>query len=322
MDKPTISLLRKQCYIDGAWVGEPALSVTNPATGAEIAKVPLMSAKQTQDAITAAERAFPAWSKMLAKDRSKILRNWFDLMIEHADELALLMTMEQGKPLAEAKGEVVYAASFIEFFAEEAKRINGETIPTFKDGARVICIKQPIGVVAAISPWNFPAAMITRKAGPALAVGCTMVVKPASETPLTALALAELGERAGIPKGVFNVITGKASVIGKCTTRHCLTTSNVKLSQYMRSSTSRGVSPWLRMSRLVSSRRRRDRCKRNLPVRPLPMLISMAHTASHPRMALKCMPACTSTRSDPAQAMRSCKRSNVAGLPRLTSLRL
>ncbi len=214
MDKPTISLLKKQCYIDGTWVGEPALSVTNPATGAEVAKVPLMSAQQTEDAIKAASRAFPAWSKMLAKDRSKILRNWFNLMIEHADELALLMTIEQGKPLAEAKGEVVYAASFIEFFAEEAKRINGETIPTFKDGARVVCIKQPIGVVAAISPWNFPAAMITRKAGPALAVGCTMVVKPASETPLTALALAELGERAGIPKGVFNVITGKASVIG------------------------------------------------------------------------------------------------------------
>ena len=214
MDKPTISLLKKQCYVVGQWIGEPALSVTNPATGTEVAKVPLMTAKQTDDAIKAAERAFPAWSKMLAKDRSKILRTWFNLMIEHADELALLMTMEQGKPLAEAKGEVVYAASFIEFFAEEAKRINGETIPTFKDGARVVCIKQPIGVVAAISPWNFPAAMITRKAGPALAVGCTMVVKPASETPLTALALAELGERAGLPKGVFNVITGKASVIG------------------------------------------------------------------------------------------------------------
>jgi succinate-semialdehyde dehydrogenase / glutarate-semialdehyde dehydrogenase len=214
MDKPTISLLRKHCYIDGKWVGEPALSVTNPATGAEVAKVPFATAKQTEEAIAAAERALPAWSKMLAKDRSRILRNWFNLMVEHADELALLMTMEQGKPLAEAKGEVMYAASFIEFFAEEAKRINGETIPTFKDGTRVICIKQPIGVVAAITPWNFPAAMITRKAGPALAVGCTMVVKPASETPLTALAMAELGERAGIPKGVLNVITGKASVIG------------------------------------------------------------------------------------------------------------
>jgi succinate-semialdehyde dehydrogenase/glutarate-semialdehyde dehydrogenase len=214
MDKRTISLLKKQCYVDGQWVGEPALAVTNPATGDEIAKVPLTSAAGTREAIAAAERAFPAWSRMLAKDRSKILRKWFDLMVEHADELALLMTIEQGKPLAEARGEVIYAASFIEFFAEEAKRINGETIPTFKDGARVVCIKQPVGVVAAITPWNFPAAMITRKAGPALAVGCTMIVKPASETPLTALALAELGHRAGIPKGVLNVITGRASVIG------------------------------------------------------------------------------------------------------------
>ncbi len=214
MDKPVISLLRKQCYVDGQWVGEPALPVTNPATGAEIAKVPMTDTKGTRAAIEAAERALPAWSKMLAKDRSKILRKWFDLQIEFADELALLMTLEQGKPLAEAKGEVIYAASFVEYFAEEAKRIYGETIPTPKADARVVCIKQPIGVVAAITPWNFPAAMITRKVGPALAVGCTVVCKPASETPLTALALAELGARAGIPKGVFNVITGKASVIG------------------------------------------------------------------------------------------------------------
>ncbi len=214
MDKPVISLLRRQCYVDGQWVGEPALPVTNPATGAELAKVPLTDARGTQAAIAAAERAFPAWSKMLAKERAKILRRWFDLQIEFADELAMLMTLEQGKPLAEAKGEVVYAASFVEFFAEEAKRVYGETIPTPKADARVVCIKQPIGVVAAITPWNFPAAMITRKVGPALAVGCTVVCKPASETPLTALALAELGARAGIPKGVFNVITGKASVIG------------------------------------------------------------------------------------------------------------
>ena len=214
MDKQAISLLRRQCYVDGQWVGEPALPVTNPATGAEIAKVPLTDARGAQSAIAAAERAFPTWSRMLAKDRAKILRRWFDLQIEYADELAMLMTLEQGKPLAEAKGEVVYAASFVEFFAEEAKRIYGETIPTSKADARVVCIKQPIGVVAAITPWNFPAAMITRKVGPALAVGCTVVCKPASETPLTALALAELGARAGIPKGVFNVITGKASVIG------------------------------------------------------------------------------------------------------------
>ena len=214
MNKRVMSLLKKQCYVDGQWVGEPALPVTNPANGEEIAKVPLLGAKETKAAIAAAERAFPAWSKMLAKDRSKILRRWYDLMIEHADELAALMTAEQGKPLAEAKGEVVYAASFVEFFAEEAKRIYGETIPTAKADARIVCIKQPIGVVGAITPWNFPAAMITRKVGPALAVGCTIVVKPASETPLTALALAELGERAGIPKGVLNVITGKASVVG------------------------------------------------------------------------------------------------------------
>jgi succinate-semialdehyde dehydrogenase / glutarate-semialdehyde dehydrogenase len=214
MDKPVISLLKSQAYIDGQWVGEPELPVTNPATGDEIAKVPLLDAKETKAAIAAAERAFPSWSTMLAKDRAKILRRWYELQVAHADELALLMTTEQGKPLAEAKGEVMYAAAFVEFFAEEAKRIYGETVPTFKPDARIVCVKQPVGVVAAITPWNFPAAMITRKVAPALAVGCTVVVKPASETPLTALALAELAERAGFPKGVLNVITGKASVIG------------------------------------------------------------------------------------------------------------
>ena len=214
MDKPVVSLLKTQCYVDGRWVGKPELPVTNPANGDEIAKVPMTSAEGTREAIAAAERALPEWSAMLAKDRAKILRKWFDLQIEYADELALLMSSEQGKPVTEARGEVVYAASFTEFFAEEAKRINGETIPTFKKDARIVCIKQPIGVVAAITPWNFPAAMITRKVSPALAAGCTVVCKPASETPLTALALAELGERAGIPKGVFNVVTGKASVIG------------------------------------------------------------------------------------------------------------
>ncbi len=214
MDKPVVSLLKTQCYVDGRWVGKPELSVTNPANGEEIAKVPMTSAEGTREAIAAAERALPEWSAMLAKDRAKILRRWFELQIEYADELALLMSTEQGKPVTEAKGEVVYAASFTEFFSEEAKRINGETIPTFKKDARIVCIKQPVGVVAAITPWNFPAAMITRKVSPALAVGCTVVCKPASETPLTALALAELGERAGIPKGVFNVVTGKASVIG------------------------------------------------------------------------------------------------------------
>ena len=214
MDKPTI-LAKNQCYLDGQWVGEPKLPVTNKATGDIMARVPEFGEAETREAIAAANRAFPKWSKLLAKERSKLVRRWYDLIVEHANELALLLTNEQGKPLAEAKGEILYAAGFIEFFAEEAQRINGETIPTFKSDARIVVIKQPVGVVAAITPWNFPAAMITRKAGPALAVGCTMVLKPASETPLTALALAALAEKAGIPKGVFNVITGKASVIGK-----------------------------------------------------------------------------------------------------------
>jgi succinate-semialdehyde dehydrogenase / glutarate-semialdehyde dehydrogenase len=215
MDKPTITIAKNQCYVDGQWVGEPKLPVTNKATGDIMARVPEFGEAETREAIAAANRAFPKWSKLLAKERSKLVRRWYDLIVEHANELALLLTNEQGKPLAEAKGEILYAAGFIEFFAEEAKRINGETIPTFKSDARIVVIKQPVGVVAAITPWNFPAAMITRKAGPALAVGCTMVLKPASETPLTALALAALAEKAGIPKGVFNVITGKASVIGK-----------------------------------------------------------------------------------------------------------
>jgi succinate-semialdehyde dehydrogenase / glutarate-semialdehyde dehydrogenase len=215
MDKPTITLARNKCYVDGQWVGEPKVPVTNKATGDVMARVPDFGEAETRAAIEAANRAFPGWSKLLAKDRARLVRRWYDLIVEHADELALLLTNEQGKPLAEAKGEILYAAGFIEFAAEEAKRIYGETIPTFKADARIVVVKQPVGVVAAITPWNFPAAMITRKAGPALAVGCTMVVKPASETPLTALALAALAEMAGIPKGVFNVVTGKASAIGK-----------------------------------------------------------------------------------------------------------
>src|SRR5262245_13804050 len=215
MDKPTISLARNKCYVDGQWVGEPKVPVTNKATGDIMARVPDFGEAETRRAIEAASRAFPGWSKMLAKERSKRIRKWFDLMMENADELALLLTNEQGKPLAEAKGEIVYAAGFVELFAEEAKRVYGETIPTFKTDARIVVIKQPVGVVAAITPWNFPAAMITRKVAPALAVGCTVVCKPASETPLTALALAELADQAGIPKGVFNVVTGKASAIGK-----------------------------------------------------------------------------------------------------------
>jgi succinate-semialdehyde dehydrogenase/glutarate-semialdehyde dehydrogenase len=215
MDKPTITLARNKCYVDGQWIGEPKVPVTNKATGDIMARVPDFGETETRAAIAAAERAFPGWSKMLAKERSKIVRRWYELIMEHADELALLLTNEQGKPLAEAKGEIVYGAGFVEFFAEEAKRINGETIPTFKSDARIVVIKQPVGVVAAITPWNFPCAMITRKVAPALAVGCTVVCKPASETPLSALALAELAERAGMPKGVFNVITGKAGAIGK-----------------------------------------------------------------------------------------------------------
>ncbi len=214
MDQRVDTLIRKQCYVDGQWIGEPKLSVTNPANGEEIAKVPLFGAAETKHAIEAAEKAFKTWSKTTAKERSALLRRWYNLIIENTDKIAAIMTAEQGKPLAEAKGEVVYAANFIEFFAEEAKRIYGETIPTFKADSRIVVIKQPVGVVAAITPWNFPAAMITRKAGPALAVGCTVVVKPASETPLTALALAELAHQAGIPRGVFNVITGKARDIG------------------------------------------------------------------------------------------------------------
>ena len=186
------TLLKSQCLIDGAWVGEGVDPIDNPATGAVIAKVPRFGHAETVRAIEAAERAFGPWAKMLPKERAKILRRWFDLMIANRDDIALIMTSEQGKPLAEARGEVDYAAGFVEFFGEEAKRIYGEINPTYRADSRILVIKQPIGVVAAITPWNFPAAMITRKVAPALAVGCTAVVKPAPETPLTALALAEL----------------------------------------------------------------------------------------------------------------------------------
>ncbi|MFA5902153.1 MAG: NAD-dependent succinate-semialdehyde dehydrogenase [Hyphomicrobium sp.] len=209
MDKSLTSLIRNQAFIDGAWVGEPSTPVVDKATGEEITRVPELGAAETNLAIEAAHRAFPAWSKLLAKERSKILRRWYDLIVEHADELALLLTREQGKPLAEARGEIIYGANFVELFAEEAKRVYGETIPTHKADARVIVMKQPIGVVGAITPWNFPSAMITRKVSPALAAGCTVVVKPAEDTPLSALALAELAQRAGVPKGVFNVVTAK-----------------------------------------------------------------------------------------------------------------
>lgn len=208
------TLLRDQCYVDGAWIGKGTDPVENPATGEVLAKVPRMGADEATAAVAAAHAAFPAWSKRTAKDRSAILKKWQELILAHKEDLALIMTSEQGKPLAEAKGEIEFSASFVELFAEEAKRIYGETIPAPRVDSRVIVLKQPIGVIAAITPWNFPAAMITRKLAPAIAVGCTAVLKPAPETPLTALALIELAHRAGIPKGVVNVITGDAPAIG------------------------------------------------------------------------------------------------------------
>ena len=210
-------LFRQQCYIDGAWVdadkGE-TIDVTNPADNGKLGSVPKMGASETRRAIEAANAAFPAWRAKTAKERANILRKLFDLMLANQDDLAALMTAEQGKPLTEAKGEVAYSASFIEWFAEEGKRVYGDTIPGHQADKRIVVTKEPIGVVGAITPWNFPSAMITRKAGPALAAGCTVVLKPASATPYSALALAELAERAGVPKGVFNVVTGSASAIG------------------------------------------------------------------------------------------------------------
>ncbi|MEZ4364528.1 MAG: NAD-dependent succinate-semialdehyde dehydrogenase [Kofleriaceae bacterium] len=216
-------LLRERCYVDGAWV--PAtdgatIAVTDPSTGRRLGDVPRLGAADVRAAIDAASAALPAWRARTAKERSAVLRAWFDLILEHQEDLALIMTAEQGKPLTEARGEIAYAASFLEWFAEEAKRAYGDTIPAHQADKRILVLKEPVGVVAAITPWNFPAAMITRKAGPALGVGCTMVVKPASATPLSALALAELGERAGLPAGVFNVVTGAAGVVGGELTRH------------------------------------------------------------------------------------------------------
>jgi len=221
LNDPT--LLRQQCYIDGTWRDADAggtLQVTNPATGVVLGTVPNMSTAETRAAIEAAAAAFPAWAARTAKDRATLLRRWHDLMLLNADDLAQLMTAEQGKPLAEAKGEIVYAASFIEWFAEEAKRVYGDVIPGHQPDKRIFVLRQPVGVVAAITPWNFPAAMITRKAGPALAAGCTFVCKPAAQTPYSALAMAELAHRAGIPRGVFSVITGSATAIGGEMTSH------------------------------------------------------------------------------------------------------
>ncbi len=211
------TLLRQQCYVNGAWAdarGGATLPVTNPATGAALGTVPAFGAADTEAAVAAAHAAFPAWAAKTAKERAVILRRWYELIMANAADLATLMTAEQGKPLAESKGEIAYAASFVEWFAEEAKRIYGDVIPGHQPDKRILVLRQPVGVIAAITPWNFPAAMITRKVAPALAAGCTAVCKPATQTPYSALALAELAHRAGIPAGVFNVVTGPAREVG------------------------------------------------------------------------------------------------------------
>jgi succinate-semialdehyde dehydrogenase/glutarate-semialdehyde dehydrogenase len=211
------SLLRQRCYVGGAWTAAPdgrTITVKNPATGQVVGTVPRLGAEGARQAVEAARAAFPAWRARTAKDRSTILRRWFELIMANQEDLATLMTAEQGKPLAESRGEIAYAAGFIEWFAEEARRVYGDTIPAHQPDKRIVVLKEPVGVVAAITPWNFPSAMITRKAGAALAAGCTVVVKPASATPFSALALAELGERAGLPPGAFNVLTGDSGAIG------------------------------------------------------------------------------------------------------------
>ncbi len=214
------SLLADKCYVAGKWRGESVDAVSNPATDAVLASVPRFGGKETVEAVEAAEQAFPAWSALTAKARSAILRRWYELILENRNDLALIMTSEQGKPLAEARGEIESGAAYIEFYAEEAKRVYGEIIPTHRSDARIMVLRQPLGVVAAITPWNFPSSMIARKVAPALAAGCTVVVKPAPETPLSALALAVLAERAGVPAGVLNIITGDAVAIGQALTSH------------------------------------------------------------------------------------------------------
>lgn len=211
------SLFRQQCYINGQWLdanNAETILVTNPATGERLGTVPNMGTNESRKAIIDANNSWPEWRSKTAKERAIILRRWFDLMVENKEDLAQIMTLEQGKPLAEAQGEILYGASFIEWFAEEGKRIYGDTIPGHLSDKRIIVIKQPVGVVAAITPWNFPNAMIARKAGPALAAGCPIVIKPASETPYSALAMAELADRAGFPPGTINIITGDAKEIG------------------------------------------------------------------------------------------------------------
>ena len=206
-------LLREQAWLNGEWVDADSgetFPVTNPATGEELAHVPRMGAAETRRALEAAEAAFPGWRGRTAADRARTMRRWADLMLEHLDDLALLLTLEQGKPLAESEAEIRYAASFLEWFGEEGKRVYGDTIPSPLPDRRLLVLKQPVGVAAGITPWNFPSAMPTRKAAPALAAGCTMVLKPAEQTPLSALAVAALAEEAGLPRGVFSVVTGDA----------------------------------------------------------------------------------------------------------------
>jgi len=211
------SLLRMQCYVDGGWIDADdgaTHPVSNPATGIEIGTVPVCGAAETRRAIEAADRAWPAWRDMLAKERCAIVRKWYELMLAHTNDLALILTTEQGKPLAEAKAEIAIGAAYVEWFAEEGKRVYGDVIPSIGRDRRLVVVKQPVGVCAAITPWNFPCSMITRKVAPALAAGCTVVIKPAEATPYSALALAELAHRAGFPPGVLNVVVGKASKIG------------------------------------------------------------------------------------------------------------
>jgi succinate-semialdehyde dehydrogenase/glutarate-semialdehyde dehydrogenase len=219
------SLLQRQCYVAGEWQDadtKATFAVSDPATGTLIGSVPKMGEAETRRAIDAANRAWPAWRKKTGKERAAILRKWYELMIANLDDLALILTTEQGKPLFEAKGEIQYAASFLEWFGEEAKRTYGDVVPTVANDRRIVVTKEPVGVCAAITPWNFPAAMITRKVGPALAAGCPIIVRPADATPLSALALAVLAERAGVPKGVFSVVTGSSRAIGGEMTRNPL----------------------------------------------------------------------------------------------------
>ncbi len=217
MELKNTGLFRQQCYSNGKWISSPSgasLDVHNPATGELIGTVPALGSQETADAIAAAEEAWVGWRSLTAHERSRMVRRWYNMIVEHQDDLAAIMTLEQGKPLTEARGEVLYGAAFVEWFAEEAKRVYGDTVPMAQPGKRIFVIKQPVGVCAAITPWNFPSAMITRKAAPALAAGCPVVIKPAAQTPFSALALAQLADEAGIPPGVFNVLTGPASEIG------------------------------------------------------------------------------------------------------------